>query len=301
MDSWKTNRVLWAVLTVPAAAWLLVFFLVPLGLIWTLSFSQQTGLIERELTWTLENYARAFEPVYLDVLWQSLWVAAATTLICLLAGFPVALLIAFAPGRWKMVLLLLIILPFWTNLLIRTYALMTVLRTYGYVNFTLEFFWDIGDAALAFAGLGGLGPFRPLQLLFTESAVVFGLVYVHLPFMVLPLYAAIERLDKSYLEASLDLGAGQWRTLFAVTVPLTMPGITTGVLITFIPALGAFATPNLLGGPDSNFIGNVIAAQFGTANNPPFGMALAFLLMYATFGAIALRAVLAGRRRGSGD
>ena len=300
MDSWRSNRGLFLLLTAPALIWLVLFFLVPLGFVWGLSFGERQGIVDTEITGTLDNYARAVDPLYLGVLWQSLWIAAVTTAICLVVGFPVAMAISFAPQRWKPILLLLIILPFWTNLLIRTYALIAVLRIRGFLNFGLEWLWIQADTALAIVGLGDyqlLGErYQPLELLYNHGAVIYGLVYVHLPFMVLPLYAALERLDRSYLEASLDLGAGQFRTLMSIMVPLAAPGILSGVIITFIPALGTFLTPNLLGGPDTQMIGNVIEQQFKSANDWPFGAALSFLLMYVTFGALALRAALVARR-----
>ena len=167
---------------------------------------------------------------------------------------------------------------------------MAVLRTEGYVNFTLAWLWDKASWLMTLVGLQPLGDFTPLQLLYSNFAVVVGLVYVHLPFMVLPLYAALDRLDRSLIEASLDLGAGHTRTMFSIVMPLAMPGIVSGIIITFVPALGAYLTPDLLGGPDSQMIANVIERQFKVANDWPFGAALSFLLMYATFGAIALRA-----------
>jgi spermidine/putrescine transport system permease protein len=176
---------------------------------------------------------------------------------------------------------MLVVLPFWINLLIRTYALIAVFRTQGYVNQVL--------------GWAGLGPY---EMLYNNFAVIFGLIYVYMPFMVLPLYATIERLDKSFLEASLDLGASQFTTFWKVTVPLTMPGIITGIILVFIPCLGSFLTPDLLGGANAVMIGNVIERQFKAANDWPFGAALSFLLMYATFGALALRAFLARRSSG---
>jgi len=166
-----------------------------------------------------------------------------------------------------------------------------VLRTNGYVNFFLEWVWSGLD--WIFGGL--LGEFQPLELLYNQGAVIIGLVYVNLPFMVLPLYATLEKLDKSYLEASLDLGAGQWRTLFSVTVPLVLPGIFTGGLLTFILAFGAYLTPDLLGGTNSIMIGNLIAQQFGAARDWAFGSALSFILMYVTFICLWVKAVLAGR------
>ncbi len=303
MDSWKRNKAVFFILSLPATVWLVAFFVVPLGFVWVLSFGEKVGIIGIEITWTLDNYGRALDPLYLGIVWQSMWIAGLTTAICLVVGFPVAMAISFAPGRWKAILLLLVILPFWTNLLIRTYALIAVLRTRGYVNASLEWLWEGGREVLGLAGLAWvLGErFEPLELLYSHAAVVYGLVYVHLPFMVLPLYAALERLDKSYIEASLDLGAGQWRTFFGVTVPMAMPGIVSGVIITFIPALGSFLTPTLLGGPDSQMIGNIIERQFKAANDWPFGAALSFLLMYVTFGALALRAAYAARGRGPAE
>jgi spermidine/putrescine transport system permease protein len=150
-------------------------------------------------------------------------------------------------------------------------------------------------------GLSPLTRFEPLELLHNNFAVIFGLVYVHLPFMVLPLYSALDRLDRSLLEASLDLGAGHFRTMMMVVVPLALPGIASGILITFIPALGAYLTPDLLGGPDSQMIANIIERQFKRANDWPFGAALSFLLMYMTFIAIALQAMLAKRKTEAGS
>jgi len=207
----------------------------------------------------------------------------------------VALAVSFAPPRTKPVLLLLVILPFWTNLLIRTYAMIAVLRTRGYANFGLEAIWDALGGALAMLGLVALPPYQPFELLYSNTGVIIGIVYVYLPFMVLPLYATLERLDRSYLEASLDLGASQWQTFFRVVVPLARPGIVSGIILVFVPALGTFLISDLLGGPDSQLIGNVIERQFKAANNLPFGSALSFILMYATFAALALRAWLASR------
>ena len=295
MEGWRTNRrVFWTFFT-PPTAWLVLFFLAPLALVWGFSFGEKRGLVEIAINGTLENYVRALDPLYLRIFAKSFWFAALTTLICLAVGFPVAIAITFAPSRWKPILLLLTILPFWTNLLIRTYALIAVLRTRGYVNFTAEWVWEKANGALGWIGLGDLQlvgeRFEPFQMLYNNTAVVFGLVYVHLPFMVLPLYAALDRLDRSYLEASLDLGAGQIRTFASVVVPLALPGIVSGVIITFIPALGSFLTPDLLGGTDSQMIANVIERQFKSANDWPFGAALSFILMYVTFFALALRAV----------
>jgi spermidine/putrescine transport system permease protein len=295
MESWREQPVVFWTFLLPGGLWLLGFFLAPLTLVWLFSFGERSGPADILITGTLENYLRALDPIYLGLLWKSFWMAALATAIVLVVAFPVALVVSFAAPHLKPLLLMLVILPFWTNLLIRTYAMIAVLRTRGYVNFGLEGIWDGLAAALGALGLGALPPFQPLQLLYNNAAVVIGIVYVYLPFMVLPLYASLERLDRSYLEASLDLGAGQWRTFFSIVTPLAKPGIISGVILVFIPALGTFLISDLLGGPDSQLIGNVIERQFKAANNWPLGAALSFLLMYLTFAALALRAFLAQR------
>ncbi|UCC15656.1 MAG: ABC transporter permease [Gammaproteobacteria bacterium] len=286
---------------VPPSFWLLLFFLVPLALVWVLSFGEKVGLVDVVITWQPDNYMRALDPLYLQIFAKSFWFAGLTTAVCLVIGFAVAIAITFAPARRRPLLLMLVMLPFWTNLLIRTYALIAVFRSRGFVNAGLENLWQWANGLLALIGLGELQllgtEFEPLQLLYNNFAVVAGLVYVHLPFMVLPLYAALDRMDRSYIEASLDLGAGQIRTFGSVVIPLAMPGIVSGVIITFVPALGSFLTPDLLGGTDSQMIANVIERQFKSANDWPFGAALSFILMYITFFAIALRALWVGKRR----
>jgi spermidine/putrescine transport system permease protein len=271
MQDWRENkRFFWGTMLVPTV-WFAVFFVVPMAIVWAFSFGNQVGLGQIEITGTFSNYARVFEPEILKIFGQSVWMAALATLICLVAGFPVAL-------KTRAWLLLLIMLPFWTNLLIRTYALITVLGQTGTIN-----------DAFALVGLG------PFELLYNKGAVITGLVYVHLPFMILPLYAALDRLDKSLIEASLDLGAGHIQTLFKVVVPLAMPGIIAGLIITFIPALGAFLTPDLLGGPNDSMIASLIDRQFKRASDWPFGAAISFILMYLTLLFFALRAVADAR------
>ncbi len=277
------------------AGWLLAFFIVPLAIIWAYSFGSNTGLTEITVDGTLSNYARALQPLYLGILWKSLGFAAVTTLCCLVVGFPVALAIAFAAPRARLWLLMAVMLPFWTNLLIRTYALMAVLRDQGYVNSALGAAYGL---LAKFAALGGArwAPYQPIQLLHDNFAVVLGLVYVQLPFMVLPLYAALDRMDRSLVEASLDLGHGHLSTLARIVVPLAASGVASGVILTFIPSLGSYLTPDLLGGPDSQMIAGVIERQFKIANDWPFGAALSFLLIYLTIFAIAAQG-LARRRR----
>lgn len=300
-QSWRQAKGIFAAMFSAPLVWLVLFFFVPLGIVWLYSFGENRGLIDIAFTGTWSNYAKALEPLYLGIFAKSIWVAALTTFLCVVIGFPVALAITFAPDKWKPWMLLLVMLPFWTNLLIRTYALIAVLRTEGYINQSYRFLWENASGFMTLIGLAPLGDFTPLNLLYNNFAVVVGLVYVHLPFMILPLYSTLDRLDRSLLEASLDLGAGHFRTLFAVVVPLAGAGIASGILITFIPALGAYLTPDLLGGTDSQMIANVIESQFKRANNWPFGAALAFLLVYLTFIGIALQGLLdrSARKRGA--
>jgi spermidine/putrescine transport system permease protein len=286
-EDWKHNRAAFWTLASPATFWLVVFFILPLGFLFVLSFSEK-ALIDGQLSINeysyftgLSNYLRSLNADIITIFIRTIWWSAIATLVCLLVAYPIAFGICFAPQRWRPLLLMLIVLPFWINLLIRTYALIAVLRTQGILN-----------TILGFVGLG------PWEMLGTSGAVVFGLVYVYMPFMVLPLYATIERLDKSYLEASLDLGGTQFQTFRNITFPLTMPGVITGVILVFIPCLGTFLTSELLGGTSSWMIGNVIQNQFGPANDWPFGSALSLLLMYATFAVLAARSFMQRRSKG---
>jgi spermidine/putrescine transport system permease protein len=294
-QDWSADKKpFWAISTVPLL-WTLVFFLVPMMFVWLYSFGTNQGLTEIEISGTLDNYKRATEWLYLSIFAKSLAVAALTTLICLVVGFPVAMAITFASEKWRPWLLLLIMLPFWTNLLIRTYALMMMLGSQGYANKAanagLGALWGGSSWLKSLFGFQPLPTWEPIELLYNNFGVIFGLVYVHLPFMVLPLYAALDRLDKSLIEASLDLGAGHFRTLMKIVVPLAGPGIIAGVMITLIPALGAYLTPDLMGGTDSQMIANVIERQFKRANDWPFGAALSFLLIYVMFIIIALQSM----------
>ena len=291
MEHWRKNRLLFSVLMVPPTFWLAIFFTLPLALVWVYSFGERGPQGQTILAFSLGNYARALEWIHLGILWKSIVIAAITTVICFVVGMALSLGISFAPKKWRNLLLLLVILPFWTNLLIRTYAWIAVLRTSGFVNHWLETAHSALAGILAALGLPDvLGSFEPLALLYNQRAVVIGLVYVHLPFMILPIYASMEKLDRSYLEASLDLGAGHWRTLISVLIPLTWPGIASGSLLVFILSLGTFLTPDLLGGTDSIMIGNLIAQQFGPSRDWAFGAAISFLLMYLTFIVLWLRA-----------
>lgn len=281
---WRRSKSGFAGLLAPPLFWFTLFFAVPMAVVWGYSFGTNVGVSDIEISGTFANYARALEPLYLGILAKSLAFAALATLICLIVGFPVALAISFAPAKLKTWLLIGVMLPFWTNLLIRTYALIALLRDEGLINKTLVF-------AFGWAG------FEPMSMMNSNFAVMVGLVYVHLPFTVLPLYAALDRLDRSLLEASLDLGAGHLRTIWNIVIPLAGVGIGSAVLLTFIPVLGSYLQPDLLGGPDSQMISNVIERQFKRANDWPFGAALAFMLMYLTFFGIALQSVLKKRER----
>ena len=290
-QDWKSNKGGFAAVSLPTLFWVILFFLVPMTIVWLYSFGENRGLTEIQISGTLDNYKRATEWLYLTIFAKSFAVAALVTLICLIVGFPVAMAITFASEKWRPWLLLGIMLPFWTNLLIRTYALMMLLGTQGFANKGLGALWEGTSWLKTLVGLQPLPTWEPVQLLFNNFAVVFGLVYVHLPFMVLPLYAALDRLDRSLIEASLDLGAGHFRTIMRIVVPLAAPGIVAGVMITLIPALGAYLTPDLMGGTDSQMIANVIERQFKKANDWPFGAALSFLLIYAMFILIALQSM----------
>lgn len=294
-DDWRGNRTAFFATGTSQFLWYVVFFAIPFGLLLLFSFSEKRGIIDLELTWTLDNYVTSFERIYLLIFLKSFAIAGLATLACLLIGYPVALGIAFSPQRIKPLLLLVVLLPFWINVVIRTYSLIAVFRTNGFLNDGLEVLWNIGDAALELAGVDdGLGEkFVPRTILYTNTGVVFGIVYTFIPFMVLPIYAALDRFDRSYLEASLDLGASQLRTFWSVMLPLSLPGVLSGIIIVFVPALGAFYIPNMLGGSDSILIGNVIEQQFKGANNWTFGSALSLILMLITFALISLRATAA--------
>ncbi len=294
MEDWKNNRS-WAVgfLGLPTV-WLTVLFTLPLVVVWVYSFGYRGALGETIIGFTLANYIRSFELIHLAILWKSAWIAIVVTVICFVIGFPMAMAVAFAPSRYKNIFLLIVILPFWTNLLIRTYAWIAVLRPRGFLNSGLEWLHEKLGFILDAAGLPW-GEFVPLEILYNDTAVVIGLIYVHLPFMILPIYATLEKLERSYLEAALDLGASQLRTILQVMMPLSLPGIVTGCMLVFILTLGNFVVPDVLGGTSSLMIGNQIARQFGAARDWPFGSALSFVVLYATFLLLWLKAVYTAR------
>ncbi len=257
-----TTRRQGVLLLLPCLLSLLVLFALPQALMFEASLGRRSAYGGIVHEWGLLNYVRALEPLYLRILARSLGLAFATTALSLLVAYPVAYWIALrAPARFRSALLVLVILPFWTSFLVRMYAWIFVLRSEGLLNLGLE----------------GLGLPR-LSLLYNDFAVMLGQLYGELPFMILPLYASLEKLDRSLLEAAADLGARPREALWRVTVPLTLPGIVAGSLLVFIPSLGAFLAPDLLGGARTVYIGNLIQSQFAIARDMPFGAALSFLL-----------------------
>jgi spermidine/putrescine transport system permease protein len=250
-----------------------IFFFFPLLIMFLFSFAQRDtyggikviqdfGEYLKSMNW-LANYIRSLEPIYVEIYFRSLWMAVLTTVLCLIIGYPIAYFIALrTKPTWKNTLLTLVIIPFWTSFLIRTYAWIIILRTEGLIN---QFLLSMGIIA------------SPIEtLLYSEFAVMLGLVYGELPFMILPLYASIEKLDTSLLEAASDLGANSFWTFFKVTVPLTMPGIAAGIILVFIPTIGTFIIPDLLGGAKSILVGNLVQNQFAIARDKPFGAAICF-------------------------
>jgi len=307
MESFRTHLRVFLAFFTPSFGWLALFFVAPLVIIFLYSVGETVSLTEVKTTWTLQNYIKILEPQILTLLWRSVALALISTIVCLVIGYPIAMVIASAGSRSKPWLLLVVILPFWTNLLIRTYALLNILGTRGRVNEMLEWIWTQADGLLNVVGLGAYNligeQFEPIIFLGRWSGVIIGLVYVQLPFTVLPIYAALERLDRSLLEASLDLGASQWRTFRTVLLPLTMAGVMTAAIITFIPMLGSYLTPAILGRGQVDMIANVIERQFKGANDWPFGAALSLILLYVTFIILATQAFAAmrlkkGRRDG---
>lgn len=242
---------------------MIALFAAPLAIVCAYSVLTRGDYGGVEHPWTLESYTRLFDPLYGAILWRSFAMAGVTTLVCAALGFPLALFISRS-GRWKNLWLQLVILPFWTSFLVRIYAWLFLLRETGLINTVLL------KLNLIHA---------PLPLLYNNGAVLLGLVYAYLPFMVLPLYATLERMDPSLLEAAADLGMRPLRAVFKVVLPLTGSGLLAGSILVFIPCLGAYLTPDLLGGGKTVMAGNLIQNQFTTARDWPFGAAVSLVLM----------------------
>jgi spermidine/putrescine transport system permease protein len=250
-------------LLLPAGAWLTIFFAIPLGIMATYAFRPRHVLGGVYPGWTTVSVARLIDPLYLVVLERSVVLSLIATLLALLVSYPIALVIVRA-SRWRALLLFLVVLPFWTSFLVRTYATIFLIRDTGVINQLLQFVGIVHE---------------PLRMLYTPGAVLFGLVTGFVPFMVLPIYASLEKLDPALLEAAEALGAPEWRRFVRVTWPLSLPGVAAGALLVFVPALGSFLTSDLLGGAKVELIGNLVQNQFTSARNWPFGSALSFLLL----------------------
>jgi len=261
----------WALLA-PGGFWLLLFFLIPLLIMFVYSFMPRGIYGGVEPGFTLEHYARFFDPLYLDVLQRTFVWSIACTVICLILGYPVAYLIVRG-GRWRNILLFLVVLPFWTSFLVRTFAMIFLMRDTGLINN-----WLLKLRLID----------QPLTILYTPFAVMAGLVYGFLPFMILPIYASLEKLDASLLEAAEVLGARPRARFRKVTLPLSMPGVVAGCLLVFIPALGSFLTSDLLGGAKEMMIGNLVQNQFSSARNWPFGSAASFIVMALVLAAVMI-------------
>ncbi len=269
----------------PGLLYVTAFMTIPILLVVSYAFLTRGRFGGVEFPVTLENFVRALDPIYLRVLWNSIFIASATTLLALLIGYPTAYAITRLPVRWRTVALVLVVLPFWTNFLIRTYAWIVLLNSQGPVNKTLE-------------SLGLID--APLELLYTRGAVIAGLLYAYLPLMILPVYASIERLDRSLLEAATNLGASKFWSFITVTLPLTLPGTMIGAIFVFVPSLGNFIVPELLGGGKTVMVGNLIRDQFLKARDWPFGAVLALVMVLFLAGLFAVQAIVARRINGRG-
>jgi spermidine/putrescine transport system permease protein len=270
----------------PGFAYISVLFLIPLGLIVSLAFFQRGRFGGVVYEPTLANFERALEPVFVQVLIDSVVIAGITTLLALVIGYPTAWVIANLPRRWRVIALILVVLPFWTNFLIRTYAWIVLLNREGIVNGALRSVGIIDE---------------PLGLLYTDGAVVAGLLYAYLPLMILPLYSSIERLDPELREASANLGARPIRTFFHVTLPLTLPGVLIGSIFVFVPSIGNFVIPELLGGGKTVMVGNLIRDQFLKARDWPFGSVLAIVVVAALMGLLVLQSYVSRRTEAPRD
>jgi spermidine/putrescine transport system permease protein len=257
-----------AALVLPGVAWLVVFFVVPLAMILVVSLASR-GELDRIVfdRLSLDNYARALDPGFLPTFLNSVRYAGATTVLCLAIGYPIAYWISRYGGRHKAILLILVMLPFWTSYLIRTYAWMIILRDNGVANWALQ---SIGLTS------------EPLILLNTDFSVILGMTYGFLPFAILPLFVSIDRMDTTLVPAARDLYAGGRDAFLHVTLPLTMPGIVAATILTFIPAIGDFVTPDLLGGAGTTTIAKVVQELFLEGRDWPYGAALGFVLMAVT-------------------
>lgn len=251
-------------LAFPAAFWLIVFFLIPLLFVAAFAFFQRGMYGEIIMSFTFENITRVFDSLYLEIMWKTFVIAIVTTVLCLIVGYPFAYTVTVVDRKWQSILLLLATIPFWINFLVRSYAWIVILRTQGLVNTLLLKSGIISE---------------PLNLLYNTPAVILGMVYTLLPFMILPVYASIEQLDKRKLEAAYDLGASPLKAFWNVTLPMTMSGVVTGSILVFISSIGMFVVSDIMGGSKVALIGNVIQNQFLGARDWPFGSALSLFIV----------------------
>ena len=265
----------------PIVIWMLSLFLVPILLVLLVSFFTRGEVGDIEYILTLSNYSKLIDARYVKILFDSLVIAVFTTAFCLALGYPFAYFVARSRNKFRPILLLLIILPFWTNSLVRTYAWIILLRTEGIINTYLLKLHFIKE---------------PLQMLYTEGSVLVGMVYMMFPFMVLPLYSSIEKLDFSLLEASSDLGASPFKSFLRITLPLTKSGIMSGSILVFVPTLGYFFIPDLMGGSKIMLISNLIKNQFLSARNWPFGAAVSIILILIMFVILFIYSKLGGTK-----
>ncbi|MCC8364678.1 spermidine/putrescine ABC transporter permease PotB [Xenorhabdus sp. PB61.4] len=259
----KSRKLFQNIVITGIVSWLMLFVFLPNLMIIGTSFLTRDDANLVQMVFSLDNYSRLFDPLYAEVLIHSLNMAVIATLCCLVIGYPFAFFLARMPKKLRPLMLFLLILPFWTNSLIRIYGLKMFLSTRGYMN---DFLLWTGIIE------------KPLRLMYTPEAVVLGLVYILLPFMVMPLYSSIEKLDKPCLEAARDLGAGKLQTFIRIIIPLTMPGIVAGCLLVLLPAMGLFYVSDLMGGAKNLLIGNVIKSQFLNIRDWPFGAATSICL-----------------------
>jgi spermidine/putrescine transport system permease protein len=273
----RGRRRTWAGLgAVPLAGWLVLFFLVPVAVVLYFSFGYKPDVFTTHAldVLSLDRYGEALSQTFLAIFLRTLRIAAVGTLICLVVAFPIAYWMAVTlPARWRGVVLALVLVPYWTNFLIRTIGWQIALSPDGFVSRTLQ---DLGLLT------------GPLQVLYTPTAVQIGVVYNYLPLMILPLYVALERLDPRLLEASRDLGASAWRTFVRVTLPLSAAGVAAGCLLVFVPLMGDYITPSVLGGASGSMVGQMVAGQFQSAQNWALGSAMAVLLMLAILATVAV-------------
>lgn len=265
----KGNSRFYRAVILVTSLWIVLFALAPNVILLVVAFLTRGEENFVRPVFTLANYARLFDPTFLTILWDSIWLALVATLICLVVGYPFAYLVATCRQKIRPLLLLLVIIPFWTSSLIRTYALILILKSRGLIS-----------ELLLFLGVTQ----TPASFMYNNFAVFVGLTYTLLPFMILPLYASIEKLDHRLLDAAKDLGASPWQAFWQIAVPLTLPGIIAGVMLVFLPALSMFYIPEMLGGAKSLLLGNFIKNQFLVARDWPLGAAASSVMTIALIG-----------------